>query len=317
MRSLTIATRGSKLALWQANHVKDRLQQRYPGLEVHLEVIKTQGDKILDVPLAKIGGKALFVKEIEEAMLAGQADLAVHSMKDVPADLPEGLTLGVIPERGEYTDCLLSQDYNGLEQVPHGATIGTSSLRRKTQLLRLRPDLDIQDLRGNLDTRIRKLEEGLFAAIVVASAGLQRLQAGARYMCALAPPEFLPAVGQGALGIEYPNHRSDVEEMLGFLDHPPTRYCVLTERAFLHRLEGGCQVPIGGHAVMTGPNALRLECFVADLCGREHLRRTGEAKPKDGIALGQRLADDILASGGAEILQAIYGPESDSEMPPS
>ncbi|ACV67980.1 hydroxymethylbilane synthase [Desulfohalobium retbaense] len=306
MRSLTIATRGSKLALWQANHIKGRLEERYPGIEVHLEVIKTQGDKILDVPLAKIGGKALFVKEIEEAMLDGRADLAVHSMKDVPAELPEGLTLGVIPQREDYTDCLLSQHYTTLEEIPEGATIGTSSLRRKTQLLRLRPDLVIQDLRGNLDTRIRKLEEGMFDAIVVASAGLRRLQTGARYMTELAPPQFLPAVGQGALGIEYPEDRKDLEEMLGFLDHPPTRFCVLTERAFLHRLEGGCQVPIGGHAVMSESNKLHLDCFVADLHGQQCLRREGEAKPKDGVALGQRLADDILASGGAEILREIY-----------
>ena len=230
MKKIVIATRGSKLALWQANHISARLEERYPGIEIGLNVIKTTGDKITDVPLARVGGKGLFVKEIEEALLAGEADLAVHSMKDVPSELPEGLVLGIIPERAAAHDLLLSCAHESLEQLPQRARVGTSSLRRKTQLLALRPDLVVPSLRGNLDTRVRKLLEGQFDAIIVAAAGMDRLELSVPHMVPLTPPAFYPAVGQGALGIEYRADRAELDELLGFMDHAPTRFCVTAER---------------------------------------------------------------------------------------
>jgi len=233
MPTITIATRGSKLALWQAEHIAARLRERHPGLAVELLKIKTTGDKILDVPLAKVGGKGLFVKEIEEALLDGRADIAVHSMKDVPAVLPAGLVIGAVPQREDPTDALLSVAYDGLAGLPRGARVGTSSLRRQAQLAALRPDLAIETLRGNLDTRVKKLLSGQFAAIVVASAGLNRLGLAAPKRHTLAPPEFLPAVAQGALGIELRADRADVASLLAFLDHEPTRLAVTAERAFL------------------------------------------------------------------------------------
>ncbi len=306
IKELTIGTRGSALALWQAEHIKSRLQQRYSGLSVALNIIKTSGDKIQDVPLAKVGGKGLFTKEIEEALLDGSADIAVHSMKDVPAELPEGLTLGVIPEREEPTDCLLSEHYASLEDLPEGAVLGTSSLRRQAQSLHLRPDLVIKMLRGNLDTRIRKLKEGQFDAIIAAAAGLNRLGITATHRFLLGPPDFLPAVGQGALGLEYKEDRQDLEEMIGFLDHPASRICVTAERAFLHRLEGGCQVPIAGHARITANNTVHLVGLVCDLKGERTVRREGTAKTRDAASLGTAIADEILEAGGLEILEEVY-----------
>lgn len=207
MEKLVIATRGSRLALWQANHVKDSLEAVHPGLAVELNIIKTKGDIILDVPLAKVGGKGLFVKEIEEALLSGAADIAVHSMKDVPMELPEGLILGIVPEREDPTDLFLSVDYDSLENLPAGAVVGTSSLRRQAQVLAQRPDLEVVSLRGNVDTRLRKLTEGQFAAIIMATAGMKRLGLSVPKECPLAPPAFIPAVGQGALGIEFREDR--------------------------------------------------------------------------------------------------------------
>ena len=252
MKTIRIATRGSKLALWQAHHISGLLRGRYPGIEIELNVIKTKGDKILDVPLAKIGGKGLFVKEIEEALLAGEADIAVHSMKDVPAELPEGLKLGIIPEREAPTDCFLSATYPDIASLPAGARVGTSSLRRQTQLMGLRRDLCIVSLRGNLDTRVGKLMAGEFDAIIVAMAGLNRLGLGAPHKQELAPPSFFPAVAQGALGIEFATSRPELDELLAFLDHAPTRACVEAERSFLFGLDGGCQVPIAGFATLSG-----------------------------------------------------------------
>jgi hydroxymethylbilane synthase len=305
MDQIRIATRGSKLALWQAEHIKKLLMQTYPDMRVTLEIIKTKGDKIQDVPLAQVGGKGLFVKEIEEALLDGRADIAVHSMKDVPTELPEDLVLGIIPEREACEDCLLSLRFSGPDDLPDKATLGTSSLRRQAQLLHMRPDLDIRSLRGNLDTRLAKLTRGDFDAIVVARAGLNRLKLEAPFMHTFAPDQFLPAVAQGALGIEFRADRSDLVETLAFMDHEPTKVCVLAERAFLFRLEGGCQVPIACHATLT-PSGIQVTGMVADVNGRELIRRTTCGDRKDGEKIALQLADGILEEGGRRILQELY-----------
>ncbi|MBT8764183.1 hydroxymethylbilane synthase [Desulfohalobiaceae bacterium Ax17] len=305
MNRIIIATRGSKLALWQAEHIAGQLMSRYPDLEVRLLKIKTKGDKILDVPLAKVGGKGLFVKEIEEALMDGRADIAVHSMKDVPTELPAGLKLGIIPERESPEDLLLSCKYENLMELPEKARVGTSSLRRQAQLLQLRPDLDVVSLRGNLDTRVRKLKEGQFDAIVVAKAGMRRLGLTVDYEFELAPPSFLPAVAQGALGIEYAEGRQDLDELLGFMDHAPTRFCVQAERAFLHGLDGGCQVPIACYA-RYGDDQLRISGLVADLKGERMVRKEKTGKPEDAWQLGHELAQEVLKAGAREILGELY-----------
>lgn len=310
-KTVTIATRGSRLALWQAEHVRSLLEKEH-GVVVELLVLKTTGDIILDVPLSKVGGKGLFVKEIEEALLDGRADLAVHSMKDVPMELPAGLVLGAVPERENPADLLISVKYASLEGLPQGAVVGTSSLRRQAQLLALRPDLKVVSLRGNVDTRMRKLTEGEFDAIVMAAAGVNRLGLRAPFMIPLAPPAFLPAAGQGALGIEFRDDRPDMRELLGFLNHPETFVRVTAERAFLAGLEGGCQVPIAAHATLapaggSGPTGvLRLEGLVADVTGTRSIRKSVEGDPADARALGLRLARDVKESGGADILRELY-----------
>ncbi|WP_319469188.1 hydroxymethylbilane synthase [uncultured Pseudodesulfovibrio sp.] len=309
MKKLVIATRGSALALWQANHIKDCLESEHPGLVVELLKIKTKGDKILDVPLAKVGGKGLFVKEIEEALLDGRAQLAVHSMKDVPTELPEGLEVGIIPEREAPTDSLLSVKYDGLKELPEGAVVGTSSLRRQSQLAALRPDLKITWLRGNLDTRVRKLMDGEYDAIVVATAGLNRLELSAPKMEILGPPEFLPAVAQGALGIEYDKNNTEVQEMLRFLDHQPTKYQVLAERGFLTGLDGGCQVPIAAWSVLDG-DRVHLTGFVADVDGSRPIRLEAEGHVDDAWDIGMKLAGQVLDAGGKEILDEVYARET-------
>ncbi len=305
MKNIRIATRGSKLALWQAHHISALLKAQYPGIDVELNIIKTKGDKILDVPLAKIGGKGLFVKEIEEALLAGEADIAVHSMKDVPAELPEGLKLGIIPEREAPTDCFLSANYPDIASLPAGARVGTSSLRRQTQLMGLRRDLCIVSLRGNLDTRVSKLMAGEFDAIIVAMAGLNRLGLGAPHMQELAPPSFFPAVAQGALGIEFRTDRPELDELLAFLDHAPTRACVEAERSFLFGLDGGCQVPIAGFATLSG-STLTMTGLVADLCGERVIRQEASGPAAEAVALGAGVARAVLERGGQEILDAVY-----------
>jgi len=310
MKKVTIATRGSQLALWQAEHIKSRLMAQYEGLEVELLILKTKGDIILDVPLAKVGGKGLFVKEIEEALLAGTADLAVHSMKDVPMVLPEGLTLGAVPEREICTDLFLSEKYASLEELPQGAKLGTSSLRRQSQALALRPDLEVAMLRGNVETRLRKMKEGQYDAIILARAGVKRLGLGASLQQDLTPPSFLPAVGQGALGIEIRDDRPEMRELVAFLDHMPTRLCVTAERAFLRRLDGGCQVPIAAHAVLEGEE-LRLEALVADPLGKVVFRDTVRcaASLEEADAAGQKLAEKLLADGADKILDELYQAE--------
>lgn len=311
MKKLTIATRGSRLALWQAQHIKTRLETSCSALEVTLQVIKTKGDIILDVPLAKVGGKGLFVKEIEEALLSGAADLAVHSMKDVPMELPAGLMLGIVPEREDPSDLFLSVEYDSLESLPPGATVGTSSLRRQAQVLAIRPDLKVVSLRGNVDTRLRKLLEGQFAAIIMAAAGIKRLGLTVPRQTPLAPPAFMPAAGQGALGIEFLEDRKDLIELLAFMEHAPTRICVEAERGLLAGLNGGCQVPIAGHAVLlpseeAGVSRFRLEGLVAEEDGsriiRDGLEGTALSARETGLALARRLLD----AGAKGILDTMY-----------
>ncbi len=307
MRStLTIATRGSRLALWQAEHIKSCLQAIAPELEIRLNVIKTKGDIILDVPLAKVGGKGLFVKEIEEALLNGEADLAVHSMKDVPMELPQGLLLGCVPPRENPTDCLLSCQYGSVAALPQNACVGTSSLRRQAQLLAQRPDLRIESLRGNVDTRLRKLREGVYDAIVLASAGLNRLELTAPCMHSLDPQVFLPAVGQGALGIECREDDYELFALLAQLEDTPTRVCVEAERGFLAGLEGGCQVPIAGHARLLDDDTLCLEGLVAEVDGSRILRAQKQGHTSQARQWGLELASEILDQGGRAILEKLY-----------
>lgn len=304
MKKITIATRGSKLALWQANHIKDCLQAQYEGLEVELLKIKTTGDKILDVPLAKVGGKGLFVKEIEEALLDGRADIAVHSMKDVPVELPEGLVVGVNPTREDNTDTLLSVHYDTLDDLPEGAKVGTSSLRRRAQLLALRPDLEVLDLRGNVDTRLRKLMEGQYDAIVMATSGMKRLGLTAPKMFTLEPPSFIPAVAQGALGIEYAED-GPMSEMLAFLNDTHSRVTVQAERGFLTGLDGGCQVPIASHAALNG-DTVTLTGLVCDVDGNTPIRMETSGPAENAFQLGLDLAKRVLDAGAKEILDKLY-----------
>ena len=305
-RRLRIGTRGSALALWQAEWVKSQLLGGQQELIVELVVIKTTGDKILDVPLAMVGGKGLFVKEIEEALLDGRADLAVHSVKDMPAELPEGLHLAAMPPREDPRDALISKKGAGLDKLPHGARVGTSSLRRAAQLLHLRPDLRIETLRGNVDTRLRKLESEGLDAIVLAAAGLKRMELSQVISEYLEPERILPAVGQGALGIETRINDVSTNEIVASLIHQQTVTTVRAERAFLKRLEGGCQVPIGGYATMEG-ETLILTGMVADLKGIRLIRKEMRGDVRQPEVVGESLAEVVLESGGREILAEIYG----------
>lgn len=301
---LTIGTRQSLLALWQSNHIAALLRKQYPKCEVVLKKIVTKGDRILDVPLAQIGGKGLFTKEIEENLLDGTIDLAVHSLKDMPTVLPEGLCLTAITERANVGDAFVSNKYGSFEELPLGAVVGTSSLRRKAQLLAKRPDLEIRDLRGNVDTRLRKLDEGLYDAIILAAAGLERLGHGDRISSLIPADVCLPAVGQGALAIEARTEDKEVRDMLSFLNDLTTKQATDAERAFLGLLEGGCQVPIGVHADVEGEN-IRIEAIIAALDGSTILRDTINGKADDAVSLGQQLGKKMLAAGGQEILASI------------
>lgn len=307
MARVVVATRGSQLALWQARHVSECLKSLDPSLEVELSIIHTRGDKILDVPLSQVGGKGLFVKEIEEALMDGRADLAVHSIKDVPMVLPDGLILGCVPKREDFTDCLCSEKYASLEDLPIGSKIGTSSLRRQAQLLGLRPDLEIVSLRGNVDTRLKKLKEGQFDAIVLASAGLKRLGLSAPFMSALPPALFVPAVGQGALGIECRADDARVLKLVGRLEDAETRVCVTAERAFLAQLEGGCQVPIGAHADLGEDGTISLDGLVAETDGSKLFRKKLTAPKEEAESLGRDLAELLKARGAGAILARLYG----------
>jgi hydroxymethylbilane synthase len=304
--SLAIGTRGSRLAVWQAEWVQARLREVAPAVSVTLKRIKTSGDKITDVPLAKIGGKGLFVKEIEDALLQGDIDVAVHSMKDVPTVLPESLDILCVPAREDPRDALISRDRRPLTALQPRARIGTSSLRRQAQLLHYRADFEILTLRGNLDTRLRKLKDGDFDAIVLAAAGLKRL-GWAHEVTEYLPFEIsLPAIGQGALALEGRREDRFVRDLLGRLNDPATHTAVLAERALLDRLQGGCQVPIAGHARIED-NRLRLDGLVASVDGKTVIRDTVEGPVVAARDLGFRLGDRLLERGAGGILQEIYG----------
>jgi hydroxymethylbilane synthase len=306
-RTLRIATRSSALALWQAEFIKSELERLNSDITVELVKIKTQGDKILDVPLAKIGGKGLFVKELEEAMLDGRADLAVHSMKDVPMEFPEGLGLVAICEREDPTDAFVSNHYDNLDQLPQGAVVGTASLRREAQLRANRPDLIVKVLRGNVNTRLAKLDAGEFDAIVLASSGLKRLEFHDRIRYCLPATVSLPAVGQGALGIECRTDDSELLEMLAALDHKDTADRVKAERALNRRLEGGCQVPIAAYALLEDDDTLWLRGLVGAVDGTQILQVEGRVPRAEGERLGRELAEELLGMGADKILAEIYG----------
>ncbi|MCG6200075.1 hydroxymethylbilane synthase [Psychromonas antarctica] len=302
---IRIATRHSPLAMWQANFVKAELLKYHPHLTVELVAMKTMGDKILDTPLAKVGGKGLFVKELEVAMLEGRADIAVHSMKDVPVDFPDGLGLTVICKREDPRDAFVANHYQNIEQLPQGAIVGTSSLRRQCQLRALRPDLIIKDLRGNVNTRLRKLDEGQYDAIILAAAGLIRLQMHARIRCYIAPEVCLPAVGQGAVGIECRLHDVHTIALLKPLEDAQTRIRVTAERAMNLALQGGCQVPIGSFAVLDNEQLL-LRGLVGSVDGKNIIRKQIRGHQDDAEQLGLSLAQQLLDSGAKEILAEVY-----------
>ena len=304
-KKIVIGTRSSKLALWQAEYVADRLRKQYEGLEVELMHIVTKGDKILDVPLAKIGGKGLFTKELEVAMLEKRVDLAVHSLKDMPTVLPTGLSLTTITKRLDCGDALVSPKYQTLENLPKGAKVGTSSLRRKAQLLNIRPDLDIHNLRGNVNTRLRKLEEENFDAIVLAVAGLKRLGFGDKITQIIPRKYCLPAVGQGALAIETRADNEEIKNMLSFLYDDKTADATIAERAFLAQVEGGCQVPVGVYGEVNEDNTLTVEAVIGSLDGKTIIRDKVTGKRENASELGEDLAKKILANGGLEIMQSL------------
>lgn len=304
-KTLKIATRQSPLALWQANYVKDRLQQLYPDLTIELVPMVTKGDVILDSPLAKIGGKGLFVKELENALLTKEADIAVHSMKDVPMQFPEGLGLAVICQREDPRDAFVSHSYRTFAELPQGAVVGTSSLRRQCQLKALRPDLDIRSLRGNVGTRLSKLDNGDYDAIILASAGLIRLGLADRIASFIDVEQSLPAAGQGAVGIECRTDDVQVHTLLAPLADAETTYCVRAERAMNNHLQGGCQVPIGGYAVLQ-QGQLYLRALVGDIDGSRIIRTEGKSAVENAEVLGVQIAEQLLAQGADKILQAIY-----------
>ncbi len=304
-QKLRIATRKSPLALWQAEFVRARLQKTHPGLEVTLIPLSTRGDKILDAPLAKVGGKALFVKELEQALMNGGADIAVHSTKDVPVDLPEGLELAAILQRQDPRDGLVSNHYNDIRSLPQKARVGTSSVRRQCQLLKLRPDLELLDLRGNVGTRLAKLDAGEFDAIVLACAGLQRMELEPRIRQRIDPKIMVPAIAQGAISVECRADDDDVRSLIIPLDDADSNICIRAERAFNRRLMGGCQVPIGGYAEVQG-SELRLLAMVGRPDGTEVVY--GEQRDSVSAAerLGTALAEDLLARGAGQILKDYY-----------
>lgn len=309
MQTLTIATRQSPLALWQANFVKSALERQYPTMTVNLLTMTTKGDKILDTPLAKIGGKGLFVKELEEALFDGRADIAVHSLKDVPMVLPEGLVISTFLARHSPTDAFVSNRFASLDALPIGAKVGTSSLRRECQLRAYRPDLDIYSLRGNVGTRLGKLDNGDYDAIILATSGLERLDLHDRIRHPLDTAISLPAVGQGVLAIECRDEPA-LHDILAFLDDMPTRLCVLAERAMNHALEGGCQVPIAGFATLDG-QVLHLEGRVGTPDGKTLIKITKTITlttdpTAQAVLLGQTVAKELLAHGAGKILQALY-----------
>lgn len=303
---LRIATRKSLLALWQAEFVADTLRYHHPGLNIELVRMSTQGDKILDTPLAKVGGKGLFVKELEQGLLSGEADIAVHSMKDVPVVLPEGLHIAVICQREDPRDAFVSNRWPQFDSLPEGARVGTSSLRRQSQVRERRPDFQVLDLRGNVNTRLAKLDNNEFDAIILAAAGLKRLELTDRIQEPLAPEVSLPAIGQGAIGIECRKGDTATEELIKVLEHPPTRITIRAERALNELLAGGCQVPIAAYAELDGER-LRLRALVGQPDGGKVIRGEMWGVPENAEALGVSLGEDLLRRGADKILAEVYG----------
>ncbi len=318
---LVIASRESALAMWQAKHIQARLQALYPNCDVQILGMTTTGDQILDKPLAKIGGKGLFIKELENALLDGRADLAVHSMKDVPMNMPEGFALVATGERENPRDAFVSNDHKSLVDLPHGSIVGTSSLRRQSQIQARFPHLKIESLRGNVQTRLRKLDEGQYAAIILAAAGLIRLELGDRITSFISSDDSIPAVGQGALGIEVKDDRTDLIGILAPLNHAETEQCITAERAFSRALAGSCTVPLGAHATIKNTsskgNAIQSEVikgktisitgFVASVDGKQMLRETMSGNAKDADLLGKALAGKLVTLGANKILAALDG----------
>lgn len=309
-KQIRIGTRASALALWQAEWVKSELEKKYPGTSVTLTKIKTTGDKILDVPLAKVGGKGLFVKEIEEAMLENEIDIAVHSMKDVPTFFPDGLHLSCITKREDPRDALLTRNKVKFKDLPKGANVGTSSLRRQAQLMNVRPDFVIHQLRGNVDTRLRKLKEGQYDAIILAAAGVKRLGLAENVSEYIDPEISLPAIGQGALGIECRVDDRELNDMIAFFNHADTRTCVTGERALLRRLEGGCQVPIACYGEMK-EGKLHLTGLVGSVDGKRIIKDAVDGAPEKAEKLGVTLAEKLLSRGADVILREVYGNSTD------
>ena len=302
--TITIGTRASKLALWQAEYIAAEIEKHH-GCRVELRKMTTKGDRILDAPLAKIGGKGLFTKELEQAMLAGEIDLAVHSLKDMPTEVPEGLVIGAITQRLDAGDAFVSAHYRSMEDLPQGAKVGTSSLRRRAQLLAVRPDLTILDLRGNVNTRLAKLDAGEFDAIVLAAAGLKRLGLGERIRTILPRAMILPAVGQGALAIECRADDGRIQEMIDFLRDTEMTVAATAERAFLRRVEGGCQIPVGVYAEVGEGNVLHVEAMIASIDGMRVCRSRSMGTPAEAEKIGIALAEELLDVGGREILKEI------------
>jgi len=302
---IRIATRKSPLALWQAEHVAERLEQAFPGLKTELVKMTTRGDKILDAPLAKVGGKGLFVKELEQGMLEGTADIAVHSMKDVPVEFPEGLHLAAILPREDPTDAFVSNRYTSLSELPANARIGTSSLRRQCQIMERYPDAEILSLRGNVNTRLAKLDAGEYDAIILASAGLKRLGMADRISECLATDISLPAIGQGAIGIECRSDDVEINQLLSALHDPVTSLCVSAERAMNARLNGGCQVPIAGFAELRGDH-LFMRGLVGSPDGSVLYRAERSGSQDQAENTGRQIAEELLALGADKILQALF-----------
>ncbi len=299
---LKIGTRQSKLALWQSLHVADRLKKSHPELEIELVKIVTKGDKVLDAPLAKIGGKGLFTKELERALLDGSIDIAVHSLKDLPTVLPAGLIIGAVTQRAETKDALVSEKYASLKALPFGAKVGTSSLRRRAQLLALRPDLNVVDVRGNVDTRLQKVSDGHLDALILAAAGLQRLGYEKKIKEILPYDLMLPAVGQGALAAECRAADEETLELLAALHDEKTALATAAERAFLALIGGGCQVPVGVHASLIGEKII-LTALIASLDGKKAIKRKTEGAALCGKELAEKLAEEMLSAGGRDILR--------------
>ena len=303
-RTIRIATRKSQLAIWQAEDVKRQLLLAHPTLTVELVPMSTQGDRILDAPLAKVGGKGLFIKELEIAMQDGRADIAVHSMKDVPVEIPANFNIHAICKRADPRDAFVSNQFGSLQDLPVGAVVGTSSLRRQCQIKALRPDLRIKDLRGNINTRLSKLDQGQYQAIVLASAGLLRLNMTARIQSYLEPVVCLPAVGQGAVGVECRDDDEELIALLQALHHPDTATCVTAERAMNARLQGGCQVPIGSYGTLVGER-VHLRGLVGDVDGQKILKAEQIDAKQNPVAIGQKVAESLLQQGAATLLAAV------------